>query len=301
MDDPLSDIFDLIRLKSVVYFERNFHAPWGMHIASTGFAQFHAVTRGNCVVETGGRHHECSVGDVLLFPRGAAHTLSDLPDRDAAPGSEVMASLGSDEPMFSAGETYTRLICGHYEFRSDLRHPMFDDLPEFIHLRSMDLPRDERISSTLGLLMGELSQPAAGYRSIVERYAEILIAQVFRILAVRETEGFGFFKVLADERLSRALGRMHRAFAEPINLDDLAAEAALSKSGFALRFKEMTGTSPIEYLGKWRMLQAGDLLTSTKLSVSNVAEKVGYKSDIAFARAFKREFGRTPSQHRASA
>ncbi|MCP5082398.1 MAG: AraC family transcriptional regulator [Alphaproteobacteria bacterium] len=301
MDDPLSDIFHLIRLKSAVYFERNFHAPWGMHIAGTGFAQFHAVTRGNCVVETGGREHECSVGDVLLFPRGAPHTLSDLPGRNAVPGSEVMASLATDDPMFSNGETYTRLICGHYEFRSDLRHPMFDELPEFIHLRSLNLPRDERVSSTLALLMGELNQPAAGFRSIVERYAEILIAQVFRILAAREVEGSGFFKILADERLSRALGRMHREYAEAINLDDLAAEAALSKSGFALRFKETTGVAPIEYLSKWRMLQAGDLLASTNLSVANVAEKVGYQSDIAFARAFKREFGKTPSQHRAGA
>lgn len=297
MDDPLSDIFNLIRLKSCVYFQRDFHGPWGMRIEGTGYAQFHVITRGTCAVEVAGHWHPCSVGDVLVFPHGDPHTLADRAGQEAIAGSEVMASFAGEAPLFAEGNTSTRLICGHFEYRGDLIHPVTAELPGCLHLCGLDLGGADTLSA-LPLLMAELATPAAGTRSLVERYAEILLIQVLRVHAARGGRAPGFLAAVTDHRLSRALVRIHRDFAADIGLEDLASDAALSRSVFAQRFRDVAGMAPIAYLTKWRMLTAGDLLTSSSLTIAHVSEKVGYASDIAFTRAFKREFGVTPSAYR---
>ncbi len=298
MHDTLSDIFSLIRLTSCVYFQRDFFDPWAMRIEGTGFAQFHVVTRGVCVVEVGGWHHDCSVGDVLVFPHGDAHTLADQPGREAVPGAQVMAAFASDEPYFSHGNTCTRLICGHYEFRRDITHPVIADLPGFIHIRSLDMQGESPILSTLPMLMNEISRAGAGSRAVVERYAEIMLIQVLRIHAAKNGNHRGLIATFNDERLFRAVARIHQDFGSAIVLEDLAREAALSRSAFAQRFRDVSGMAPTEYLTKWRMLNACDLLQSPDLSIARVSNMVGYESDISFSRAFKREFGVTPSQYR---
>ncbi len=298
MNDPLSDIFELIKLKGCVYFQRDFHSPWGMKIEGTGFAQFHVITRGTCVVQVKKERHECSVGDILLYPKGASHSLSDKAGRKAIPGPVVMNSFASNDPLFNTGNEYTRLVCGHYQYRTDITHPIITDLPDFIHLRSLDLLQTERTSSVLSLLMGELAQPLAGTRLIVERYAEILLSYVLRVFVAQNPNQHGFISAIMDQRLSKAIERIHHDFASKLNLRELAGEAALSRSAFAQRFKETAGMSPIEYLSKWRMLKAGDMLKATDLPIAQVSEKVGYDSNIAFTRAFKREYGITPSRFR---
>ena len=296
MNDALSDIFRLIRLKSCVYFQRDFHAPWAMRIEGTGFAQFHAVTRGNCVVELADRRIACSVGDVLLFPHGDAHVLADRAGREAVPGPEAMASFAGPEPLFAKGEVSTRVICGHYEHCTAPAHPLIGDLPSAIHVRSLDLLPGG--SSALPLLMSEAASPSAGSTAVIERYAEILLIQILRAHAAQNPATPAFMYGLTDPRLARAISRIHGDFASPLGLDDLAGEAALSRSAFAQRFKDMTGIAPIEYLAKWRMLTAVDLLKATDLPLPQISENVGYESDISFARAFKREFGVTPARYR---
>ncbi len=297
MDDPLSDIFNLIRLTGCVYFQRDFHVPWGMRIEGTGFAQFHVVTRGACEVEVDGQWHAGSVGDVLLFPHGHAHTLADRQGRDAVAGPEVMASFAGSAPYFADGPASTRVICGHYAYRSDITHPVISELPQFLHLRGGDLGPNDTLSA-LPALMAELSSPTAGSQALVERYAEILLIQVLRIHAARQAPATGFLSAVTDQRMSRVLSRIHRDFACDIGLEDLAREAALSRSAFAQRFRDVAGIAPIAYLTKWRMLAASGLLKSSGLSVASISAEVGYSSDIAFARAFKREFGITPSTYR---
>ncbi len=301
MNDALSDIFKLIKLKSCVYFQRDFHGPWAMRIEGTGHAHFHVITRGNCVVEVNGHAHRCSVGDVIFFPRSTSHVLADRPGRQAVPGPEVMGSFEGNAPYFSKGEEVVRIICGHYEYKAGIPHPLIAELPDFVHIRSLDILPDARISSILPLLMAELSNSEAGSSSIIERYAEILLIQILRTFAAQKPQQHEFLNALCDQRLIRAINRIHRDYAQPIGLDDLAHEAALSRSAFAQRFKDTAGIAPIEYLAKWRMITASEILKTTDLPISHVCEKVGYESDISFARAFKREFGVTPSQHRRRA
>ncbi len=301
MNDILDQIFKMIRLQSCVYFQRGFHAPWGMEISGTGFAQFHIVTRGTCYVESAGKTLDLSSGDVLLFPRGAAHTLADAPARTPAPGSDVMASLATATPMFSEGGAETGLICGHYAYRMHPSHPLITGLPDLVHLHALHELMDPVALSVLPILICETRRSEPGAVSVSERLAEVLLIQILRA-HVRDRPGLnGFLSALSDARLQRALERIHADFAAPLTLTDIAHHAGMSRSGLAQHFRQSIGLAPIEYLAKWRMLNAGELLQSGGRTVADVAECSGYDSQIAFARAFKREYGMTPTQFRNTA
>ena len=298
MSDALSDILQQIRLTSTVYFQRDFHLPWAMKIENTGFAQFHVVTRGACVVSCNGRSYDCFAGDVLLFPRGASHVLADKTGRDAVDGPEVMASFSGDEPYFAKGGTATRLVCGHYEYATMVAHPLIDDLPDLVHVSSAEGFQEAAGISVLPLVLNELVNEKPGQSLIVERFAEILLIQTLREYYKQSPQERGFYAGLANRQLARAISHIHREFSSSLTLSDLADQAAMSRSSFAKHFKQTTNISPIEYLAKWRMINAGNYLRATDYPVATVAESVGYDSAISFARAFNRQFGVTPSEFR---
>jgi AraC family transcriptional regulator, activator of mtrCDE len=298
MDDALSDVLRLIRLKSCVYFVRDFHAPWGMEMDSGPVAQFHAVVRGDCVVETGGQSYSVTAGDIILFPRGSSHVLADRAGHAAIPGPQAMASFGSDRPLFAEGDSPTQLVCGHFEHRDDIPHPLLTQLPEIILVHAFDALSPGTVDSVLPLLVREMQHGGPGAATAVERLAEVLLIQILRAHLTRERAPRGFLSGLTDPRLARAIGRVHREAESRLTLDSLAHTAGMSRSAFAAHFKGRIGLSPIEYLTKWRMYRAGELLRGQRLPLDRVAEKVGYDSAISFIRAFKREFKVSPGQYR---
>jgi len=296
VSDLFDDIFRMIRLESCVYFQRQFHAPWAMEVGPTGMAQFHLVLDGPCVVEIAGRTVTAAPGDVLLFPGGAAHVLADGPGRPATPGATAMASFGTDRPMFAGAGAPTRVICGHYSYRTRPVHPLIDDLPELVHVRAEGSA--DAMAPIIDLMVAETRADGHGSAPIVERLAEVLLVRTLRAWLAAQAPAEGFLNGLADHRLARALQRIHRDFESPLTLEDLAGEAGMSRSSFAERFSRITGLAAIEYLGKWRMLWAGDMLGDAALSIAEVANRVGYRSDLAFSRAFKREYGLSPAEWR---
>jgi AraC-like DNA-binding protein len=193
------------------------------------------------------------------------------------------------------------IVCGHYEFWAELSHPLLCDLPAMIHVRCLDLLPGAQTASALPLLMSEVSNPSAGSTAAIERYAQILLIQVLRAHTSQNPYRTGVLSALRDPRLALAIHRVHWVYSALIGLDDLAKEAALSRSAFAQKFKDTAGIAPIEYQAKWWMLLAADLLQGTDHSILQISENVGYESDISFARAFKREFGVTPSHFRNTA
>lgn len=301
MDDALGDILRLVELESCVYFERDFWSPWGMAIDQGPFAQFHAVLRGSCVVEAAGRSHSVGAGDVLLFPRGQAHVLADQPGRAPEPGPAVLRSLQGDEPLFAQGERPTRLICGHYAYRRELKHPLITQLPALIHIRGFDQQAGGALDALLPLLLRELRDSAAGGSIVALRLAEVLLIQVLRLHAAHQAEDASFLAALTDGRLARAIALIHKASGEQLSLEALARAAGMSRSGFAQHFKAVAGLSPIAYLVKWRLYGASGLLRAGQLSLAEIAERVGYQSEVAFSRAFKREFAVSPGHYRRAA
>lgn len=301
MEDILSDVLRLIRLKGCVYFVRDFWSPWAMRMDGGTVAQFHVVLRGQCVVETGGRTLFGAPGDVFLFPRGETHTLADDERRDAVSGQDFMKSLASDDPLFVEGDEQTQVICGHYEYRSDTGHPLIDELPAVIHIKSFESYSPEAINSVLPALIRELKRSRPGASVVVEKLAEVLLVQVLRVHYEQAETAKGFLAAMFDKRLTRALRLIHSSYRERLTLGDLAAVAGMSRSAFAQQFKSTVGVAPVAYLATWRMCQANDILQLGDMTLSQVAPRVGYHSEISFSRAFKRQFGKNPSSVRREA
>jgi len=300
MVEVISDIMKYVQLTGCVYFQRDFCGPWAMRMADTGFAQFHVITSGACVVEAGGTYRDVGTGDVLFFPHGGAHVLADQPGRRPVEGRDYMAALGRGTPMFTQGTSPVRIICGHYSYRGKGAHPLLDELPEMVHITAARMGGSSPTTTLLHLIMDELSHREPGCELSVERLAEVLLLQVLRVHYRAQERPVGFFAGLRDTRLNRAITRIHTDYAGPLTLADLAESAAMSRTAFAQRFSSVVRMTPIDYLQHWRMLVAQDLLTSTDRSVSEIAENVGYGSDIAFSRAYKRRFGVSPSVGRYS-
>ncbi len=300
MTEVISDIMKYMQLTGCVYFQRDFCGPWAMRMADTGFAQFHVITSGACVVETDGKTHDIGTGDVLFFPHGAAHVLADQSGREPVEGPEYMQALAGDAPMFTQGPSPTRMICGHFAYRAKGTHPLLDELPEMVHITASEMGASSPTTTLLHLIMDELTDKEPGFEMSVERLAEVLLLQVLRVYYRAQSSPKGFFAGLRDSRLSRAIARIHADYGGPLTLADLAESAAMSRTAFALRFSMVVRMTPIDYLQRWRMLVAQDLLATTAWSISEIAEQVGYGSDIAFSRAYKRRFGKPPSMGRHS-
>lgn len=295
VEDILSDILRLIRLKGCVYFVRDFWSPWAMQMEGGALAQFHVVLRGQCVVETGGRKLAGAPGDVFLFPRGESHILADDENRTAVRGPDFMQLLMTDHPMFVEGNEQTQVICGHYEYRSNTGHPLIEEFPAVIHIKSFDSFSPEAINSVLPALIRELKNDQPGASVVVEKLAEVLLVQVLRAYYEQTPAKQGFLAGMFDERLARALRLIHSDYPNGLSLDDLAAAAGMSRSAFALHFKSAIGVAPVAYLANWRMCQANEILRLEDATLAQVAPRVGYNSEISFSRAFKRQFGKNPS------
>lgn len=301
MDDVLSDILRLIRLKGCVYFVRDFWSPWAMAMEGGTVAQFHVVLRGQCVIETAGRTLAGAPGDVFLFPRGETHTLADDENRTAVRGQDFMQSLATEDPLFTEGESQTQVICGHYEYRTETGHPLIDELPAIIHIKSFESYSPEAINSVLPALIRELRSDRPGGTVVVEKLAEVLLVQVLRAHYEQSAITRGFLAGMFDERLTRALRLIHANYREGLTLDDLAGAAGMSRSAFAQQFKSTVGVAPVAYLANWRMCQANEILRQGDVTLAQVAPRVGYHSEISFSRAFKRQFGKNPSSVRREA
>lgn len=296
MNDVFTDVLRLIRLKACVYFLKDFWSPWAMQLGDGSVAQFHAILRGHCVIEAGGKIYQGVPGDIFLFPHGQPHVIADKSKRNAVPGSAFMQSLEQETPLFSNGETVTQLICGHYEYSQVIQHPLFKELPSVIHIQ-----HGSKISNdVLPILIREMNAANPGATTVVERLAEVLLIEIMRVYIAQSRQRVGFFQGLLDPRIAKAVQLVHQSPGSPLSLDDMAAAAGMSRSAFAFHFKFVTGITPVSYLTSWRMCLAHDLLQTDNLSVWKTAGQVGYLSEIAFSRAFKRHFGISPGHLRQS-
>jgi AraC-like DNA-binding protein len=299
-DDPISDILRLIRLKGCVYFQSDFSSPWGMDMGAGPFAQYHAVLRGQCWLTLVGERHLLKTGDVVLLPQGDAHALVDSPATPARPGMEVLSAIQSGQKPFPDGETTARLLCGHFEFDRTMNHPFVRDLPRIIHVKSISDGQPNWLEAITPMLAGDSGVDQPGTNTIVERLAEVLLIQVLRTYLLDQSGEHGFLAALGDKHINEALRFIHCGAGRDITLAEVARAVGLSRSGLATRFKELVGDTPMNYLTSWRMLKAREILQSDSVSLLEVAELVGYTSESAFSRAFKREHGQSPGAFRHS-
>lgn len=297
--DALTDMMSSLHMQGGVYFRCELSAPWGMDIGTTPVAEFHVVTRGACWARVASNKDPVCVeaGDVVVFPHGHAHWLLDAPDGEALPAATLIGEgpvTGYGPVVFGGGGVRANILCGYFQFDRDMRSPLLNALPDFIHIRNTDATEFAWLQTTINFIGYETRAVRPGAEAVVNRLVEVLFAQIMRAFIAQTETPPGILGAVADPKIGLALNAMHQQPGYGWSLDALAQRAGMSRSAFAQRFHALAGQTPIHYLTECRMRKARELMLSTRMSMLAIAERVGYKSEASFSKAFKKCLGIGP-------
>ncbi|NYF77860.1 AraC family transcriptional regulator [Granulicella arctica] len=297
--DPLSDVLSLLKLRSYMCGGFDTAGEWSVRFGEHKGIKCYALVSGQCWLSVDGVPDpvRLEAGDCFLLPRGWPFCLTSdltLTPVDAYalcqfPLNGAIRSLHGGGDCFSVG--------GHFALTGKHADILLGMLPPIVHIRKESDKAVMRWS--LEQMMQELREPRPGGFLIAQQLAHMILIQALRLhLAEGMNGGVGWLFALADEQMSAAITCMHDDPAHRWSLQELAERVGMSRSTFALKFKQTVGTSPMEYLTRWRMLLAGDKLTNfSGDSISVVARSLGYESESAFSTAFKRVMGCSPRRY----
>lgn len=301
---PLGAALHSLQLRGVFYCRSELTDPWGLSMPQTpGCMWFHAVTAGRCTVEVGDAEPlEVGPGDFLLVPHGAGHVLHTDGRVSTPDVTTIPHAIEEDRYAllrYGGGGALTTLVCGVVRLADPAAQDLVAALPPCIHLNALASPHTQWMQSTLQLMAVESRQLATGGDTIVTRLADILVVQALRTwLRDEANTNDGWLAALRDPQLGRALAAVHRSPQEDWTVASLAGVAGMSRAAFSARFSAKVGETPLRYVTRARMRIAANLLERDDLGVGEVAQRVGYQSEAAFSRAFKRHAGMTPGAAR---
>ena len=309
--DPLSDVLRAVRLTGSYFYIVEGSPGWSVGTAAARelaprimpdaehLVPYHIVSEGTC---WGGLHGEQRVrlqpGDVLIFPHGDAHVMSSHQFDDKEP--PLAAHAPGPFPAVvrvGTGTRDTTLMCGFLGCDTGPFNPVLAALPRMLHLPRIG---DGWLSTLPQQVLREWRDARAGSNVILTRLAEVMFIEVLRqhIASIGAAER-GWLAALRDPMVSAALSKMHERPGHAWSLQELATEVAASRSALAERFADIVGVPPMHYLAQWRLQLAADLLRRSNAKVAAVAADVGYESEAAFSRAFKRATGLSPGAYRS--
>jgi AraC-like DNA-binding protein len=297
--DPLDDVFAAMRVRSAAYARFEATSPWGITFAGGTTARFGLVVRGGCWLSVEGLDPVAlATGDCYVLVRGSTYALRDKLGSPTRNCFEVVgANVGSVIDIGGGGGAAT-VITGWFTFDAVSSRPLIDLMPLVLHAK-MDERRTQVMASTLTLLDMETAGPGLGSEVVISRLADILFIQAIRAhIAATGEAATGWLAALSDPRIGPALRAIHDDAARAWTVEALAATAGMSRSAFAASFKERIGEPPLEYLTRWRMFRGGALLQHSDQTLSRIASAVGYDSEAAFSKAFKRLNGLSPGSYR---
>jgi AraC-like DNA-binding protein len=296
--DVLSDAIGAMRMGRPHSAEIRKRAPWGVRAEPFSGAAFHVVLEGACwLIPPEGAAIALGVGDVVCVPHGCGHALADSP---ATPLHGAPSASPADVgPSADDGAT-TVLLCGAYTLDQARPHPLFAELPEVIHLPAR-LGHRSPLLAAVNLLGGEVAHPEHGTEAVVAALLDMMLLYILRAWLAEQAEGgpaTGWAATLSDPAITAALRHIHQEPAAQWTVQTLGARAGLSRAAFSRRFTALVGKPPLGYLTWWRMTLAARLLRDSDQPLQTVAQRAGYASEFAFAKAFKREHGVAPGQYR---
>ena len=299
--DPLSEVLQDLRLSGVSYGRCELGRPWGISLAAQEAARFHFVAAGSCWVGSDVLGWvPLEAGDVALLPHGADHVIADSPGGKARPIEELPAEPAGDR-IYSvrAGGRGSRtvLVCCSVKFEEPALHPVLELMPPILVVRGAAI-RDATLPALLEIMAAEALEQRVGASTMLTRLADVIIARVIRAWVENGEDTSGWLVAIRDPQIGRALAAIHRRPGERWSVDTLADVARTSRSIFAERFAAVVGVPPARYLARWRMHLGRTWLRDSSTSIAEVAAKLGYDSEAAFSRAFKREFGTPPAAWR---
>lgn len=299
--DSLTHILNLARLKSSVYCRSELGSPWGLHFAPRSCAVFHVLHRGNGFFRVAGKTEWLSLheGDLLLLPRGQEHALLETPDTPPLRNLEL-DQWGECALMRWSDAPSAVLLCGTFDFEYVHAASLFRYLPDVIHI---PYRADRPLNRVLELMADEAEAQRPAKEVVLRRLSDILFVQIVQHWAeMHDRQDSGWLGAFHDPLIGKALALMHAQPQQNWQVASLARALACSRSTFAARFTALVGEPPMEYLTRWRMQIASRLLIEDPtVRVGDVAARVGYCSEAAFSKAFKRLMGVAPIAYRGAA
>lgn len=305
--DPLGETLHLLRLTGTLYCRSELTAPWGVDLpAFEGCMMFHVVTAGHCWLEVEGDEPRLlQQGSLALVPHGTGHRIRSSQTAEAEPLFDIPVEQVSDRYEImrygGAGEL-THLTCGVVRFDHVAGQQLMALLPRVLQIDTWADDEGSWLQSTLRFIAREARELRPGGETVITHLADILIIQAIRswIDSAPQADR-GWLAALRDDQVGRALAAIHREPEKDWTVALLAKEVGMSRSGFSARFTSLVGESAMRYLTQWRMQLARAQLLETSDSLSVLADRLGYQSEAAFSRAFKRVFGVSPGSLRHAA
>ena len=303
--DRLGDGLHLLRFTGALYCRAELSAPWGVEFPELeGYMMLPVVLSGRCVLEIGDERHPLEAGSAALITRGIPHRLLSTADAASTPLFDIpVEQLGDtyEHMRFGGGGERAQVAYAAMRVDAPLAARLVGELPDVIRVDAWDDGEGGAFRTVLRLLAREAEVIEPGGEAVMTRLADVLVIQVLRRWLRRTEAATGWLAALRDPHVGRAIGRMHAHPDEDWTLVKLARVANLSRSAFAERFTALVGEPPMRYLAGWRLEQARAELASTGDPIATISGRVGYASEAAFNRAFKRHHGVTPGAVRRAA
>jgi AraC-like DNA-binding protein len=301
--DVLTDVLDSLGLQGRLFCRSVLSAPWCLALPAGDQAHFHVIERGRAWLHLDGDEAPVALlsGDLIVLPHARGHRLSDSPGRPPVPIERLLHGTVPGRCRLlrhGGGGAETAMICGSFTFRQRQGHPLLSLLPPVIHVSAKAGRVPEWLDATLKVLAAESRSTSPGRETIVARLIDILFVQVLRTWLAEQPPGGSWLRALKDPHIAAALAAIHEQPGHSWTVGELARHARQSRSPFAARFTALVGEPPLTYLTRWRMQVAAGLLRREPLSIGEVAARVGYESEPAFSKAFKRATGIAPGTFR---
>lgn len=305
--DPIGEALHVMRVDGTFYCRSELTEPWGLTMPTIeGCLWFHAVTAGRCLLEVDGAEPlHLGPGDLVLVPHHRGHRARSAPDVPTPDVTALPHDYATDRYAvlrYGGGGPATTIVCGGVRLDHPGARNLIDLLPPYIHIAAANTSRADWVQSTLRLVADEASELRPGGEAVIVRLSDILVIQAIRSwLDTAEDARTGWLGALRDEHVGRAISLVHRHPARDWTVADLASELAMSRSAFAARFTELVGEPVMRYVTRHRMHLALERMRDDHATVGEVAAELGYRSEAAFSRAFKRTVGVSPGRVRAGA
>jgi len=312
--DALSETLRVVRLVGAIFINAKVTAPWcyaspradvAAPVLEPGAERvviFHLITEGECVVEMpDGTATRLIAGDVVVFPQGDAHLMASEPGLQPAAGRRLADVLRRRprQLVHGGGGAATRLVCGYLACDGRLARLLLAGLPSLVKVNVRGSNAGTWLEASMRYALAEARSPRPGGAGVLAKLSEVLFIEVLRLYMNQQDENrIGWLAGVGDRIVGAALNALHKEPARNWTLDELARVSGTSRSVLAERFAHLVGTTPMQYLTHWRMLLAANLLARSTAPLARIAEDVGYQTDTAFSRAFRREYGAPPAAWR---
>ncbi len=297
--DVLTNVLRTLRLRGRIFCCSELSTPWAMSLPESGYAHFHVIERGGAWLRLTGEKQArpLASGDLIIIPHGRGHVLSDSPQTKPVPLRRLIKGNAASCHLMQhgGGGAQTLMTCGSFIFENAGQNPLIAVLPPLLHIHGSRGRSAEWLEQTLRMLAEEARHPRPGSETLVACLIDIIFVQAVRVWVEEQANAQGgWLGALRDPQIGMALELLHREPQRAWNVQALANEVAMSRSPFAAKFTALVGEPPLAYLTRWRMQLAAELLLRERLNVSEVAGRIGYESEAAFSKAFKRHYGQSP-------